>query len=303
MTSGRSPAMFCSRARYAASRSLRLQVDVERQEVDEGQVEVLRRREVDVGHERARVLVLRRLVQAPQEALRSAGARASARSGRGSRCRSRRPAAPDGPLQARTPARTRLSMERTSARSSRKATCCSQGSPTSTRRPCSAAASSSHSGGTVYVRTALIPQRRHGCEVRSDDLGRRELAAVLVRPEGAVGDAAHEQLLLPRVEELPADGRSIACGPVLRRAIREGRRGGGPHVGGRDEGRSRRRLQRRERRAPTRQPWRERPCPLSGFHRSAPRRSARLLVAAQRLITTGVRDGLDELDERPADRG
>ena len=60
----------------------RLEVDVEADEVEEGQLEVLGRRVVDVGDERRRILVLRRAIEALDEALDPARGRASARSRR-----------------------------------------------------------------------------------------------------------------------------------------------------------------------------------------------------------------------------
>ena len=50
-------------------------------------------------------------------------------------------------------------MSRHRCRSSRKAMCCGHANPARMRSPCSAAASSTSPGGTVYVRTVLIPAR------------------------------------------------------------------------------------------------------------------------------------------------
>ena len=96
-----------------------LEVDVEATKSRNGSSQVLRRREVDVRDERVGVGVLRRRVQALEEALDTRGVRASARSAPGSRCRSRSRARPDGPHSSRTPARTRSTIDARAARGRR----------------------------------------------------------------------------------------------------------------------------------------------------------------------------------------
>jgi hypothetical protein len=109
------------------------------------------------------------------------------------------------------------------------------------------------------------PARRHGGEVGAHHVGRREQAGVVAATEGAVGDAAQQQLLVPREEELAAHAQAIQCRPAaLRRGCGSQRRGGLP-VGGRNARRRRHRLQRGERRARSnavRPPRRDEPCPF-----------------------------------------
>ena len=89
MTSGRSPARFCRRARYAAKRSCDSRYTLKHDQVEEGQLEVLGGRIVDVRDQARRdPRSWPRRRAAPGTAPRGGG-RASGRSGPGSRSRSR----------------------------------------------------------------------------------------------------------------------------------------------------------------------------------------------------------------------
>src|SRR6184192_3018336 len=83
--------------------------------------------------------------------------------------------------------------------SSRKAMCSPQLRPTMTRSPFSRAMSKSQRGGPVWTRTTLKP---------FDHLRIQSLLAVVVDEERAVADAPDPELLLPDVQELPADRRA-----------------------------------------------------------------------------------------------
>ena len=122
-----------------------------------GELEVFGRRIVDVRDQGVGILLDRHAEELFQELLDSP-ATVPARSKPGSRCRSHRRARRGG--DSPTPLRTRSAMDRMRSGSLRKATCCSQATPTRTKRPASSARSSSHRGGTLYVRTALIPWAR-----------------------------------------------------------------------------------------------------------------------------------------------
>ena len=80
----------------AAQLGFVVQVDVERADVEERQVEVFGRREVDVGEQGLRRDRLRLVVELAQELARRAPGRASARPWREFRCRARTSTRPDG---------------------------------------------------------------------------------------------------------------------------------------------------------------------------------------------------------------
>jgi hypothetical protein len=56
----------------------------------------------------------------------------------------------------------------------------------------------------------------HGRKVSLHGIGRWKLVPLLVGPEGAVGNATQQQLLLPGVQELAAHRRSQQLCPVVR---------------------------------------------------------------------------------------
>ena len=140
--------------------------------------------------------------------------------GRESRCRPDRRKSPDGGgrrARRRSPPR---GSGAAIAGLSRKATCCDQGSPTSSFKPASCAASSSHSGGTVNTRTVLMPASRHQREIAYRPSRGRGMARRAARRERAVGDPFDEVLGLPGKEELAlhADrARAGRCSAVARR--------------------------------------------------------------------------------------
>ena len=156
-------------------------------------------RVVHVGDEPAGILRLGRVVEPLDEPLeRRLPCQRTIGAGISLPTRSRAP--PDGPriarrLRGRGPRSSRLR-----SRDSRKATCCSQGSPTSTRSP--------RSAGQVEE-----PARRHGIDANRVDAGgahrRRGRGARLafgrhVVAERPVRDAADVELLVAGEEELPA---------------------------------------------------------------------------------------------------
>ncbi len=102
------------------------------------------------------------------------------------------------------------------ARLSRKATCCAQGSPTSTFSAAPCAASSSHSGGTVNTRTVLIPASPISAKSVSTTR-HRERGAMAADRERAVGDALDEVLT-------PAGDKEFAADPDRRRRCDRQRR-------------------------------------------------------------------------------
>ena len=127
--------MCCSRAEIRAQLVLAVQVDVERADVEEREIEEFSRRKVDVGEEVSGDSVLGVAVEIAEKTLDADAAvpahdvrrnLVSEREGRGSR--------DDPPARATLAAMSRR-IDRRSCRSSRNATCCDQGSPTMTRRP------------------------------------------------------------------------------------------------------------------------------------------------------------------------
>ena len=128
---------------------LAVQIDVERADVEEREIEKLGRRKVDVGEQAVRRRGLRVLVQVAQKALDADAAVPAHDAGRNLVAERERQHRRMIAELARPARRSRAGSSRFSARSSRNATCCDHGSPTMTRRPWRAASSSRSRRGGV----------------------------------------------------------------------------------------------------------------------------------------------------------
>ncbi len=128
---------------------LAVQVDVERADVEGVDVEILGRREVDVGEQALRAIPPSPRRTARAGTVRCGGWPCQRTTAGGISLPSAKSSAAGCAASARTAAAVSRRICRTSARSSRNATCCVHGTPAITFRPCRAASSSSASPGTV----------------------------------------------------------------------------------------------------------------------------------------------------------
>ena len=182
-----------------AQLGLAMQVDVERADVEERQIEELGRRKVDVREQAVGRRGLRRPGRGRGGNARRGRGRASGRRPAESRCRARRSAPPDGRRARDLPDDVAAGWSRVSRRSSRNATCCDQGSPTMTRSPWRAASSSRSRPRRRVGADRVDAEARHQAEVFGDLLRRGELVAVGVGRERAVRHALDEKALVAAI--------------------------------------------------------------------------------------------------------
>ena len=211
--------------------------------------------------------------------------RASGSCRAGSRCRRDRRRPRGCRAQARTPAVTAARISVLMISLSRNATCCVQGSPTSTFSPASAGEIEQpdrrHGEDADRIRAGAAHQR----EIALDRSALGELRAVRPRSERAVGHALDEMLALAGEKEFALDPHRLAGIERRRRRqlVRRRRRSGARRPAGCVCGRRRSRSPRRRSRLPV-------PAPVEDW-RAAVRPVKQSSLPVQKLKRVADRDG------------
>ena len=193
-------------ARHICGQPLRrLEIDVVGEQVDERELQVLRGRVVDVGHERLRILLAHRVAEARYEALHRAAPEPA--DDRGGNLVGDREAEDRGVARARADSLAHGVGDLVCA------------APIIEVPHVPLGGEADHHSQPMALRLVEQPPRGrrigaqgvdavglHRPEVLGDGLWRRELVAVGVRPEGPVGDSAHVELAVSEEQELAPDG-------------------------------------------------------------------------------------------------